>query len=183
MKKLHLSFANPETWRSTIKEKLSNQEWRILRLPILQRDNYACRYCGFRADKWQIVHHIDGNPNNNSESNLETVCQMCNLIHHSGQGCVIQGIIDLYKKCKYSQNEVIQISRKMRAEGKSDEEIIKFLGLKEKVPFKMNNKYLNKLFGFVTSRKTPQASTEKALEYGYRLIVSNEKQLTLVKDA
>lgn len=56
----------------------------------------------------------------------------------------------------------------MRAEGKNDEEIIKFLGLQEKVPFKMNKKYLEKLFGFLTSRKSRQGWTQKALEYGYQ---------------
>ena len=170
MKKLYPSFANPETWREVIKEEISKEEWKKLRLKILKQDDYTCKYCGFRAEKWQIVHHIDGNPNNNDESNLETICPMCNLIHHAGQGCVVQDIVDLYKKSKYSQNEIIKITRKMRAERKSDEEIIKFLGLKEKVPFKMDKKYLEKLFGFVTSRKTPLEWTQKALEYGYEVL-------------
>lgn len=42
----------------------------------------------------------------------------------------------------------------MRDQGKSDEEIILFLGLKHKMPFKMDKKYLKKLYGFVTSRPT-----------------------------
>lgn len=167
MKKLYLSYANPATWRDSIEESISKEEWRALRYKILVRDNFVCQYCGFRAEKWQIVHHIDGNPNNNDESNLETICPMCNLIHHSGQGCVVQGIVDLYKKSKFNQNEIIQITRRMRAEGKSDEEIIKFLCLEEKVPFIMNKKYLKPLFGFVTSRRTTQDWTQKALLYGY----------------
>lgn len=98
LKKLYPSFADPETWRENIKEKISKEEWKKLRLKILKRDDYTCRYCGFKAKKWQIVHHIDGNPNNNDEGNLETICPMCNLIHHAGQGCVVQGIVDLYKE-------------------------------------------------------------------------------------
>lgn len=78
MKKLYPTFANPETWRENILEKISEEEWAKLRLKILKRDNYTSKYCGFRAEKWQIVHHIDGDPNNNDESNLETVCPMCN---------------------------------------------------------------------------------------------------------
>ncbi len=156
MKKLHLSFANPETWRDNIVEEISKEEWKILRLGILKRDNYACQYCGFKAEKWQIVHHIDGNPNNNKENNLETICPMCNLIHHAGQGCVVRGIVDLYNKSKYPQNKIIQITRQMRSQGKSDKEIITFLGLDHIVPFKMDRNYLKKLFGFVTSRKTNQ---------------------------
>lgn len=176
MKKLYPSFANPETWRDNIIEEISKEEWKILRLVILKRDDYTCQYCGFRAEKWQIVHHIDGNPNNNKETNLETVCQMCNLIHHAGQGCVVQGIVDLYKKANFSQNEIIQITRNMRAERKSDEKIIAHLGLNEKVPFKMNKNYLKELFGFVTSRKAEQDWTQKSLEYGYKLQIIKEEK-------
>ena len=176
MKTLYPSFANPETWRNNIVEEISKDEWKILRLEILKRDDYTCQYCGFRVEKWQIVHHIDGNPNNNEETNLETVCQMCNLIHHAGQGCVVQGIVDLYKKSNFSQNEIIQFTRNMRAERKSDEKIISHLGLNEKVPFKMNKNYLKGLFGFVTSRKAEQDWTQKSLEYGYQVQIIKEEK-------
>ena len=142
----------------------------------MKRDNYTCQYCGFRAEKWQIVHHIDGNPNNNQETNLETVCPMCNLVHHAGQGCVVQGILDLYKKSNFSQNEIVQITRDMRAEGMSDEKIIAHLGLNEKVTFKMNKNYLKELFGFVTARKAEQDWTQKSLEYGYNMQISKEEK-------
>ncbi len=177
MKELHLSFANPETWRDSINEKLSKEEWRAVRTSILNRDSHTCQYCGFKAEKWQIVHHIDGNPNNNEKINLETICPLCNLIHHAGQGCVVQGIVDLYKKSKYSQNEIIQITRRMRIDGKTDKEIIDYLGLKEEAPFKMDKSYLKKLFGFVSSRKTEQEWTQRALEYGYK-VQNNEKVKT-----
>ena len=129
MKKLYPSFAPPETWRGNIQEEITEEEWKKLRLIIRNRDNYTCQYCNFRAEKWQICHHIDGNPNNNSHDNLEIVCPMCNLIHHAGQGCAVQDVVDLYEKSKFSQIEIIQITRKMRAEGKSDQEIIDVLGL------------------------------------------------------
>ena len=167
MKKMYLSFAPPKTWRSNIQEEITNEEWRELRLIILNRDNYTCQYCNFKADKWQICHHIDGNPNNNSHDNLEIICPMCNLIHHAGQGCVVQKIVDLYKKSKFSQNEIIQITRKMRVEGNNDYEIIKFLCLEKKVPFVMNNEYLQNLFGFITSRISISHVTQISLEYGY----------------
>lgn len=171
MKKLYLSFANPETWRNKIREEISRGEWKKLRLEILERDNYTCQYCGFKAEKWQIVHHVDGNPNNNDKINLEVICPMCNLINHSGQGCVIQGIVDLYEQSKYSQNEIITITRKKRAKGVNDKEIIEYLGLKSKTQFKMDRNYLKRLFGFITSRKT-EGWTHKSLEYGYRTIES-----------
>lgn len=175
MKKLYPSFANPETWRDNIEEEITKEEWKKLRLQILNRDNYACQYCGFKAEKWQIVHHIDGDPNNNEHKNLETICQMCNLIHHSGQGCVVQGVVDLFRISKFNQNEVVQITRKMRAEGKSDQEIIEFLGLKEQFEFKMDRDYLKVLFGFITLREAEQDWTQRSLEYGYNVQVNEEK--------
>ena len=123
MKKLFPSFANPETWRGNIHERTTKTEWGSLRQKILERDDFTCQYCGFKAEKWQIVHHIDGNPNNNNEQNLMVVCQMCNLVEHAGMGCIIQGIVDLYKKSKYGQNEIVAKTRELRSKGKSDWEI------------------------------------------------------------
>jgi len=171
VKELFPSFTNPATWRTAKDaEKLDHEEWKGLRQKILQRDNYTCRYCGFRAEKFQIVHHIDGNHANDNEENLETICPMCNLIHHAGQGCVVQGIVDLYEESNYSQNEIIIITRKMRAYGKKDEEIIMALGLKKKAPFKMDRSYLKNLFGFVTSRRAKEYQiTNTALAYIYHI--------------
>lgn len=174
MKTLYLSFVNPKTWRNNIKEKITKEGWEKLRLKILKRDNYICQYCGFKSERWQIVHHIEGNPNNDNKNNLETICQMCNLIHHSGQGCVVQAVVDLYKNSDYPQNEIIQITRKMRIEGKSDKEIIAHLGLKNKIPFKMNKLYLKKLFGFVTSRRALEENGESNM-YNSWLDYQNKK--------
>ncbi|MFH1638092.1 MAG: helix-turn-helix domain-containing protein [Candidatus Woesearchaeota archaeon] len=174
-KKLYPSFANPETWRDNIEEEISKQEWKDLRLKILKRDGYCCQYCGFRAEKWQIVHHMDGNPNNNDESNLETICPMCSLIHHAGHGCLVQEVADLYRESGYSQKDIIRITREMRGMGKSDREIISFLGLKREAEFRMDRGYLRRLFGFITSRKASQDSTQGALEYGYALSEKNRR--------
>ena len=155
LRKLFPSFANPETWRNESQSnRLDGLAWRKRRLEILRRDDFTCQYCAYRSDKYQIVHHIDGNPENNLDENLTTICQMCNLIEHAGQGCVVQGVVDLYKEARYSQSEIVKISRRMRDNGMIDDEIIKYLGLKEKVPFQMDRDYLKDLFGFVTSRHT-----------------------------
>ncbi len=155
MKVLYLSFAPPERWRNPQQaKKLKGDAWKALRIKIMYRDDYTCAYCAYKSEKYQIVDHIDGNPENNDAGNLQVVCQMCNLIKHSGQGCVVQEIVDLYKESKFSQNEVIQLTRTLRDEGKADEEIISYLGLKQKTPFKMDREYLRRLIGFVTSRPT-----------------------------
>ena len=155
MKVLFLSFAPPEKWRNSFQsKKLEGEEWKALRQKILARDNFTCAYCGYRSDKYQIVDHIDGDPENNSDENFQIICQMCNLVKHSGQGCVVQGIVDLYAESKYGQSEIIRITREMRDRGATDEEIIQFLVLKNRVHFKMDREYLRKLFGFVTSRNS-----------------------------
>lgn len=147
------SYAPPSKWRSPDQDKwLKSRTWRNLRQKILLRDDFTCVYCGFRAEKWQIVDHIDGDPENHSPFNLQVICQMCNLVKHSGMGCVIEGVVDLFKKADYPQEEIIKITRKMRTSGSSDAEIMVLLGLKEKVPFVQDRTYLKPLFAFVTSR-------------------------------
>jgi len=180
-RKLVLSFAPPETWRT--RNNLYNRRWKILRLKIVQRDGFVCQYCGYKSNKFQIAHHIDGNPNNNKENNLITICQMCNLIEHSGQGCELKGIVDLYKQSKYPQVEIIRVTREMRNRDKSDSEIIRFLGLKEKAAFKMDRKYLGNLFGFVTSRSSKQEDDmyDKWLRYHKaNLILEKPNQKTFL---
>lgn len=55
-----------------------------MRKTILARDNHTCRFCGFRASKYQEIHHLDDDHTNNNESNLVTVCTLCHQVHHLG---------------------------------------------------------------------------------------------------
>jgi len=79
---------------------------------------------------------------------------MCNCVKHAGQGCVLKGVVDLYRIAWFSQNTLIILTRFLRDSGKSDEEIKKLLGFDEQVPFKMDREYLRPLYAFVTSRQT-----------------------------
>lgn len=155
MKRLYPSYAPPEKWRNEAQSrKLEGAEWQSLRQRILIRDNYKCAYCRYKAEKFQIVDHIDGDPENNADNNLQILCQMCNLVKHSGQGCVLTGIVELYRNSWFSQTSLIILTRFLRDLGKSDVEIKNLLGLNEKAAFKMNREYLMPLFAFVTSRNT-----------------------------
>ena len=51
---------------------------------VLARDDYTCKFCGFKAQKWQEVHHIDDDHTNMSLSNLETACAFCHQCFHLG---------------------------------------------------------------------------------------------------
>lgn len=54
------------------------------RKAILARDNYTCRFCGFRASKYQEIHHLDDDHTNQNDDNLATVCTLCHQVHHLG---------------------------------------------------------------------------------------------------
>jgi len=153
MKKLFPQYIPSGRWRTAEEKKwLDGNTWQTIRKQVLLRNNNTCQYCGHRALKYQIVNHINGDSSDHSPENLETVCQMCNLILHAGMGCVVLGVVDLYAETKYSQNKVISVTRTMRFQGSDDEEIIQSLGLKNKMGFKMNHDYLKSLTAFVTSR-------------------------------
>lgn len=152
-RKLYLSFVNPKDWRTSKEQAtLLAEEWREIRKKVMEKGDYTCEYCGFKHIKWQIAHHLNHNKKDNDFKNLVIMCQMCNAIHHAGLGCVVWKAVELFKKSNYSQNEIIRITREMRQSGKTDKEIIKYLGLRKKAEFRMERAYLKNLFGFVTDR-------------------------------
>lgn len=51
-----------------------------LRYKILERDGFKCIKCGSTAQTALLeVDHIDSNPANHTESNLQTLCWQCNI--------------------------------------------------------------------------------------------------------
>lgn len=81
-----------------------------IRSAILQRDRYTCRFCGFRAAKYQEIHHFDDNHSNNDESNLLTVCNLCHFCHHIGMASTV-GAGFLAPISNFTQVELIHIVR------------------------------------------------------------------------
>ncbi len=63
---------------------LADAAFAPMRKSVFERDGYACRFCGFKASKYQEVHHLDDNHANNSLENLVTVCTLCHQVHHLG---------------------------------------------------------------------------------------------------
>lgn len=61
-----------------------DKEFKELRDSIKERDDYTCFYCGFKSMKYQEVHHINDNHQNNKEENLTTVCPLCHSCKHIG---------------------------------------------------------------------------------------------------
>lgn len=62
----------------------ADAKFKEIREQILKRDKYTCFYCGFKANKFQEVHHIDDNHANNNVNNLTTVCPICHACKHVG---------------------------------------------------------------------------------------------------
>lgn len=138
---------------------LRSSAWKQIRLRILKRDDFTCAYCGFRSEKWQQVNHIDGNPKNNKDSNLEVICPDCHKVMRAGLWVVKKRTMKLFAKSKYTQNKIIQITREMRAQGKGDKEIIEYLGLEGPMPWMQDLDYLKPLYAFNTS--VPSIETSK----------------------
>ena len=173
MKKLVLSYEL--AWRTEDDKKfMRTVEWKNIRKKILERDNYTCQYCNVQRKDHMQINHIGGNPKNHSDENLEVICASCHKITHSGLWAVVFNVVDVYEECKYDQNDIVRITGKMRDEGKSDEEIIKFLGLKKPVPWKQDLEYLSKLYGFISSRKINKKN--------YGVTLTEEEQQTSLKN-
>jgi intracellular multiplication protein IcmJ len=63
---------------------MADQAFAPVRENVLRRDSYSCRFCTFKAAKYQEVHHVDDNHGNNDPANLLTVCNLCHQVHHLG---------------------------------------------------------------------------------------------------
>lgn len=90
---------------------------------------------------------------------MEVVCPDCHKVMHAGLWVAVKRTMRLYKKSKYSQNDIVRITRDMRTQDKNDEEIIKFLGLEGPMPWKQDLVYLKSLYAFNTTappRESPK---------------------------
>lgn len=60
---------------------ISDAVYRSAREQALKRDDYTCRFCGFRSAKNE-VHHANDDHNDHSSENLITACVLCHMAHH-----------------------------------------------------------------------------------------------------
>ena len=66
----------------TARDKYSLTKWKKIRESILARDGYQCNRC--KSTNFLHVHHIDGDPTNDAEDNLITLCERCHRLIHTG---------------------------------------------------------------------------------------------------
>ena len=71
-------------WRPAGYYESTHGDWSRVREQILSRDRFTCVYCGFSCEKFQEVHHLDGDHDNNVPENLVTTCALCHATQHIG---------------------------------------------------------------------------------------------------
>ena len=81
-----------------------NDSWyKRLHDSIMVRDNQLCQKCS--TTDHLLVHHIDGNDNNNASSNLITLCQKCHMDTHRPKG----GLPSSYKGTGYTVKQAARL--------------------------------------------------------------------------
>jgi hypothetical protein len=64
----------------TYSEKLRSPEWQRKRLEVMQRDDFACQFCGDKTEELHIHHVVYlpvGQPWDYDNNYLITVCHVC----------------------------------------------------------------------------------------------------------
>lgn len=62
----------------------ADSEFQLVRKKVLERDEFSCRFCAFKAPKYQEVHHLNDDHSDNRPQNLVTACIYCHLCAHIG---------------------------------------------------------------------------------------------------
>lgn len=72
-------------WRMDDDHELINSEsLQTVRDAVFKRDNFTCRFCTFKASKYQEIHHFNDDHKNNNPDNLLTCCNLCHQNFHIG---------------------------------------------------------------------------------------------------
>lgn len=71
-------------WRGSHDALEQDAAFREAKKRIWHRDRHQCQGCGFRADQYLEVHHINGDHGNHNLKNLVLLCPLCHQVHHLG---------------------------------------------------------------------------------------------------
>ena len=85
-------------WRMNDRNSMeADLEFQRQRKKALDRDNHTCRFCGFRNNKWQEVHHFNDDHADNRLENLITTCTYCHMCQHIGLAGANREAILIYR--------------------------------------------------------------------------------------
>lgn len=68
-----------------ISASASDAEFDAIKTAALERQNHTCRFCNFRAPKYQEIIFKNGNAKDTSDDNLLCACQFCHQCFHLEQ--------------------------------------------------------------------------------------------------
>lgn len=78
---IHLSVKRKAHRKDSPNAPASDAAYRAARPQALKRDDYCCRFCGFK-DKKNETHHVNDDHNDQRLENLVTSCVLCHMCHH-----------------------------------------------------------------------------------------------------
>ncbi len=102
---------NSDEWRFSMPPQ---SEWRRIRKLVLERDGFACRFCGHRASKHMHVHHR-WRGDIHLPRNLVTCCVACHAVLHIGLNLQL-GVIEIWKS-DLSQVQIVRKTRRLVKRG------------------------------------------------------------------
>jgi 5-methylcytosine-specific restriction endonuclease McrA len=100
---------NHHLWKGGVIRRYLSEFNEDLKENIRRRDGYICTVCG-EADVYGrklSVHHIDDNPNNNTPSNLITVCHQC---HHRNNPSINLALEQMFSFIAHFREGLIALS-------------------------------------------------------------------------
>ena len=74
---LHLGVKRTVWSTKALDKRVRSSDPKAARQKILERDDHTCRFCGFRAEKYQMIHHKNGFTDDFTPDNCLTACVFC----------------------------------------------------------------------------------------------------------
>ncbi|ARR10330.1 HNH endonuclease [Vibrio parahaemolyticus] len=82
---MFIGVSRSHQWRlSEPPEPSDDKDFQLKRVEFLSDVDYRCTDCHFRSEKYQHVHHKDGNHKHNEIINFECKCPLCHMCEHLG---------------------------------------------------------------------------------------------------
>ena len=66
-----------QDWSGESKPRLFTTQPEVEKAKIFERDNHTCQFCGFKSEKYQEIHHKNGDDKDFADNNCLTACIFC----------------------------------------------------------------------------------------------------------